>query len=247
MMARFFTTGLTQGMVRMRKFVGVLAFATFATLLASPGFAQTQQENPPATQAQQQSPAPGQTQKATPPSAQTRKRRKPSVQVTRIELAAGGTFNRYVAPTGLYLDMIGWDGSADYNLWRWLAAEADAYGDYGRKAFVGTTSVYAVLAGPKFFPLRHHKITPWGHFLFGQGYYRDSIPSFGGFPSHVNSDFAFTWEGGVGLDVNYRKRWGIRLLQFDYGATRFYHSQPNEPAQSNYRVEIGLIYKLGKR
>ena len=194
----------TRRAVRMRKFLGLLAFAV---LVAKPAFAQSQQQNPPSTQAQQGSSAPPQAQqgsssptqaqpqnppaaqKRTPASARSRKKLTPSKQ--KIDVAAGGTFNRFTAPAGYYLDMAGWTASADYNIFRWLAAQVEGSGDYSNRALIGRTSVYNVLAGPEFFPLRHHKITPWAHFLFGQGYYRDSIPPFGGFPAHVNAAYAF--------------------------------------------------------
>ena len=250
-------TAHTRRAVRMRKFLGLLAVAV---LVARPSFARSQQQNPP-TQAQQGSSAPPQAQqgstsptqaqpqkppaaqKRTPASARTRNL-KPSVQ--KVDVAATGTFNRFTAPAGYYLDMAGWTASADYNLFRWLAAQIEGSGDYSNRALIGRTSVYNVLVGPEFFPLRHHKITPWGHFLFGQGYYRDSIPSFGGFPAHVNAAYAFAWEGGAGLDVNYKRRWAIRLLAFDYDSTHFFHG-PNQPRRSNYRLGVGFIYRFGRR
>jgi hypothetical protein len=246
----------------MRIFLGLLAFAV---LIARPALAQSQQENPPATQAQQGSSAPpqaqqgssspNQTQPQNPPAAQknnplparARKKRVPSGQMAKIDVSAGGTFNRYTAPAGYYLDLVGWTGSANYNLFRWLSGQVEASGDYSNKALIGRTSVYTLLAGPEFFPLHHHKLTPWGHFVFGQGYYRDSIPSFGGFPAHVNGAFSFAWEGGAGLDMNVKRRWGIRLLEFDYASTSFFHGQPNQPRQSNYRLGVGIIYRIGKR
>lgn len=246
----------------MRKFLGLLAFAV---LVAKPSLAQSPQENPPATQAQQGSSAPPQAQqgsssptqtqpqnpapaqKNNPPPARARKKRVPSGNMAKIDIAATGTFNRFTAPAGYYLNLAGWTGSADYNLFRWLAAQVEGSGDYSNRALIGRTSVYTALVGPEFFPLRHHKITPWAHFLFGQGYYRDSIPSFGGFPAHVNGAYAFTWEGGAGIDVNLKRRWGIRLVSFDYDSAHFFHGQPNQARQSDYRLGVGFIYRIGRR
>lgn len=165
-------------------------------------------------------------------------------QTPQIEISAGGTFNRYTAPSGFDLDMAGWTGSGDYNLRTWLGAELEASGDYNNKATIGRTSVYKLLVGPQFFPLRHHRLTPWAHVLFGESYYRNSIPSNGGFPSQVNSDVAATWEGGAGLDLNVKGHWSARLLQFDYAPTRFFGNKPSQPG---YQVSIGLIYRIGKR
>jgi len=222
----------------MKKLVGLFVFAA---LVASAAFAQAQ-----AQQGQSSSGPPVQVRKEGP--SKTPKRKKgPPPETPKIELSASGSFNRYTAPIGYYVDMAGWNGSADYNLRRWAGAQIEASGDYGRKAYFGKSSVYTILAGPQFFPLRHHKITPWGHFLFGEGYYRNSIPAFGGFQPKVNTDFAFVWEGGAGVDINFKQHWLIRFPQFDYMSTRFLRTGSTQPAQSNYRASIGIVYRIGKR
>jgi len=165
-------------------------------------------------------------------------------QTPRIELAAGPTFDRYTAPNGFDLNMVGWTFSGEYNVFRWLGGEFQASGDYSNKATIGRTSVYTVQVGPTFYPFRHHKLTPWGHALVGEGYYRDEIPQNGGFPAQVNSDFAFTWRVGVGADLNLKRHWGVRLLQFDYGSTRFFSNKTGQP---DYRISIGVTYRIGTK
>jgi hypothetical protein len=167
-------------------------------------------------------------------------------QTPKIEISADGAFNRFDTPTGYYLDMAGWSGSANYSVRTWVAAKLQASGEYGRRAYVGTSSVHDLLIGPEFFPFRHHKFTPWGHFLFGEGYYRNTIPPFGGFPSNTKTDFSFTWEAGLGMDVTFKHRWAIRAIEFDYDSAKFLADQPNEPRQSNYRVQVGVVYRIGK-
>jgi len=164
-------------------------------------------------------------------------------QTPKEEISASGTFNRYSAPSGYTLDMAGWVGSGSYNLKNWLGVELEPSGAYSNKELLGLTSVYGVLVGPQFFPFRHHKLTPWAHFLFGESYYRDSIPPTGGYPAKVDSDFAFAWEAGAGVDLNLKKRWGARL-QFDYDPTRFFGDKPGQP---DYRVSFGFIYRIGKK
>jgi hypothetical protein len=164
-------------------------------------------------------------------------------QTPKEEISGGATFNRYTAPSGSYLDMGGWTGSGDYNFRTWAGAELEASGDYNNKELIGRTSVYRLFVGPQIFPFRHHKLTPWAHILFGEGYYRNSIPPSGGFPAKVNSDFAFAWEVGAGLDLNIKQHWGTRV-QFDYDPTRFFGYKAGQPG---YRVSFGLIYRIGKR
>jgi len=168
-------------------------------------------------------------------------------QVTpKIELSAGGAFNRFDTPRGYYLDMPGWTASANYTVFRWLSGKVEASGDYGRRALVGTTSTYNLLAGPQFFPFRHHKITPWGEFLFGEGYYRNHVPAVAGFPSATFSGYSFTWEGGMGLDWRLKGHWDLRPIEFDYVSSKYLATQPNQLRQSNYRLQIGVVYRIGK-
>jgi hypothetical protein len=167
-------------------------------------------------------------------------------QTPKIEISADGSFNRFDTPSSYYLDMAGWSASANYSLRTWLAAKVEASGAYGRRAYVGTTNVHDILVGPQFFPFRHHKFTPWGEFLVGEGYYRNTIPAFGGFPAQTNADFSFTWEGGMGLDVNFKHRWAIRVIDFDFVSSKFLSTVPNQARQTNYRVQVGVVYRIGK-
>lgn len=163
-------------------------------------------------------------------------------QTPKIELSAGPTFDRYTAPSGYYLDMAGWTFAGEYNVFRWLGGEFQASGGYSNKAVIGRTSLYTLQLGPRFYPLHHHKLTPWGHFLIGEGYYRDEIPPNGGFPSQVDADFARAWRVGGGVDYNLKSRWGLQLLQFDYGPTRFFHTKVS---QGDYRLSVGITYRIG--
>jgi hypothetical protein len=167
-------------------------------------------------------------------------------QSPKIEISADAAFDRFDTPPGYYLDMIGWSASANYAFRTWVYAKAEASGDYGHRAYVGATSVHDILVGPQFFPFRHHKITPWGEFLFGEGYYRNTIPTFGGYPQQTNTDFSFSWEAGAGVDVNFKHRWALRLIEFDLVSSKFFASQPNQVRQSGYRASIGLVYRIGK-
>lgn len=165
-------------------------------------------------------------------------------QTPKIQIEFGPTFDRYTPPNGYYLNMAGWTASGEYNVFRWLGGEFQGSGAYNNRAVIGHTSLYTVQVGPVFYPLRHHKITPWGHFLIGEGYYRDSIPQNGGFPAKVSADFAKAWRVGAGLDLNLKRRWGVRMFQFDYGPTRFF---TNKVSQPDYRLSIGLTYRIGSK
>jgi hypothetical protein len=215
--------------------IALVALAAGAALGQSPTSGQSQ--------SQSQTTAPRQ---IGPRPAQPNRKGRAPVPTPKWQIAVGAAFNRYNAPTG-YLNMPGWTASGGYTVRRWLGAQAELTGWYANKALVGFTSVHTAMIGPEFFPLGHHRFTPFGHFLFGESYYRDSIPAFGGFPSKVNTDLRFAWEGGLGLETHYKRNWSIRFPQFDYVATRFYTNQPNTPGQSNYRLQLAVVYSIGQK
>ncbi len=167
-------------------------------------------------------------------------------QTPKIELSLDAAFNRFDTPPGYYLNMPGGAGSANYTLFRWLSAKIELSGEYGHRALVGSTITTQALAGPQFFPFHHHKISPWGEFLFGEGYYRNMIPAFGGFPSQTISDFSFTYEAGLGLDWRIKQHWDVRPIEFDYISAKFLASAPNQIRQGKYRVQVGIVYKIGR-
>jgi len=165
-------------------------------------------------------------------------------QTPKFELSAGPTFDRYTDHNGIDLDLAGWTFSGEYNVFRWLGGEFQASGAYNNHEVVGFTSLYTAQVGPVFYPLRHHKITPWGHFLIGEGYYHDDIPANGGYPATQKGDFAKAWRVGAGLDFNLKSHWGIRMIQFDYGPTRFFGNKVSQP---DYRLSIGVTYRIGTK
>lgn len=163
------------------------------------------------------------------------------------ELGGGYTFRAFMDPqSDSRLDMNGWHGTADYTLIkRWLSAAADLDGTYYNYGVYGNSSVYSAMIGPQIYPLGHRKLTLFAHVLFGEGYTRDTIPASGGFNEKTFSSNAFAMEGGAGLDYTWKKRWAIRLIQFDYENTRFY------PAigvpQGNYKIGFGVVYRFGMK
>ncbi len=48
--------------------------------------------------------------------------------------------------------------------------------------------------------------------------------------------------------MKFKKRWSIRLIEFDYEHTNFYQINAGNyggTAQGNYRVSVGMIYRFG--
>lgn len=168
----------------------------------------------------------------------------------RFDFSAGGDmrlFQQAENPRITTIGMPGWYASGDYNFHKFrnhFAVEIQASGNYRDQGDFGKTSVYTALMGPKIYPFGHHKLTPYGHVLFGGGYYRNEIPAQSGFDAAVQSSSTKAWQGGVGLDMNIKKHWGVRLLELDYTQTRFFGYKITE---NNYQANIGIVYRFGSR
>ncbi len=197
-------------------------------VFAAPAMAQVTPENPE----QQPQPTAAPATPAPPPS------------MPQWDLSAGYTLQIFKQPIGSHLSLQGWYGSAEYNFFSWLGVEAQASGDYRHQPFPGAdVSIYGAMAGPRIYPLRHHKLEPWVHFLYGGAVGQFFFPANGGFHSITYTYDSKSWEGGGGFDLNRWPHWGIRLIEIDYERTKFGGSK-NQP---NYRLAIGFTYRFGKK
>lgn len=162
----------------------------------------------------------------------------------RIDVSAGYSMRVFQSTGGARLGMNGWYGQGEYRIFRWLNAQVEGSGNYRNNGIEGNTSLYTFLVGPQFYPFGHRKFSPFGHVLWGQGVYRVNFPAYGGFPPTIDVAWHSGWEGGGGVDYNYKNsnRWKIRVLQVDYGQTSFYGHN-----QINYRASIGFIYTFGQK
>jgi hypothetical protein len=166
------------------------------------------------------------------------------IYIPRYELSGGYNYRTY-NPTGQNrIGLNGGYGSLEYNLLNRIGAEVEVSGAFKNQGINGDLSIYNVLVGPEVYPFKHHRrVTPWAHFLFGESFYRDDFPAYGGFPHAVSTDSVFSWEGGGGVDVVYKKHWEIRLIEFDYAPTKFLGSG----TKTSYRGSFGVVYRFGEK
>jgi opacity protein-like surface antigen len=240
----------------MKKFAWVFALLV---LMAVPVVAQDappSQETPP-SQGTSQSTSSSQT---TPPEG-TEKPEKKKVSTLfspKYEIAAGFSHRSYYSTGYASIGMNGWFGSFDYDWKSWIGFAGEAQGVYARQTPLQggpeNISLYTIMAGPQIYPFRHHKFTPFGHVLYGEGYYRDAIGPSSPFGSNLYTAFSHAWEVGAGLDIHIKPNWSVRAVQFDYGSTHFVISNgiggssgSGSTGQGSYRVSVGLVYSFGKR
>jgi Outer membrane protein beta-barrel domain len=168
---------------------------------------------------------------------------------SHLELGGGYLYTSLLEADGKRLNMNGFSMYADYRIFRWLSAAADLSGSYNLNTVNGNTQLYTLMFGARIYPLGHrHKITPFGEFLIGPGYAGYNLEAQGGFAEYSHWGWSTAWMGGGGLDVKFKKRWTIRLIEADYEHTNFYQITSagyGNGGQGNYRAAVGVIYRFG--
>jgi hypothetical protein len=236
----------------MRKVAGLFALMLLVAIGAVAQDAPPQDNTPPQDTSSQSSSSSSQTA----PEENQKPEKKPSSLFSPKYEISGGYAHRSFYTTGYpKIGMNGWYGSFDYNWRSWLGFQGEAQGMYktitSPAAATEMPSLYTLMAGPEIFPFKHHKLTPFGHFLYGEGYYRDAFGAYGGIGSAVNTYFSHAWEGGGGLDVHIKPHWSVRG-GFDYGSTHFTASSSSggsgsSVGQGSIRFSFGFVYYFRKR
>jgi hypothetical protein len=192
-------------------------------------------------------PACGQTTPAPPahtPPANTPAPSPAPMYVAPFEASAGYNLRIFSQPGYQRVSLNGAYGSFDYNILSRISVAGEISGGARDQGLNGNLSIYSAMAGPQIYPFKHRrKLTPFVHFLFGESFYRNDYPAYGGFPKTVKADSSFSWEGGGGFDWAFKTHWEIRLIQIDYAPTKFLGSG----TQTNYRASVGVVYRFGEK
>jgi hypothetical protein len=170
---------------------------------------------------------------------------------TKFSLGGGYMYRSLLEADAHRENMSGFNLYADYALLRWLSIGADLSGGYNISRVNGNTQIYTLMFGGRIYPFGHkHKLIPFAQVLAGPAFSVFNLESQGGFPVNDYWSHAGVFMGGAGLDVRYKKRWTIRLIELDYEETHFYNIV-NSPGgfysggQGNYRGSVGIIYHFG--
>jgi opacity protein-like surface antigen len=135
-----------------------------------------------------------------------------------------------------------------------IAAEYDGVWDTSRVGTFEFTSVGAIashahlqdfLTGPRYYFAEHkidkrHTIIPFAEAQFGISHLHESIQE-GIAPAVTNSDSAFSWMLGGGVDYPLTSHWAAR------GEVDLLRTHLNSEAQSRLRLNIGIAYTFGER
>ena len=151
-------------------------------------------------------------------------------EAPKAEVFAGYSYARVDADI-THVNANGWNFSVAGNVNKWFGLVGDFSGHYG-SLFDINGSVHSFGFGPRFSSRKNERVTPFFHTLFGAAHRR-----FAGF-----NETAFAMAIGGGIDVRASDHVAVRLIQADYVPTRF-----GGETQSNARVSVGFVFRLGKK
>ncbi len=119
----------------------------------------------------------------------------------------------------------GWNGDLGYNLGKTITVDGDFGGYYSHNntihSFMGGVRVQA--------PQRRRGFNPWGRFLLGGSH----VSSLSG-----NSNTAWSWALGGGVDTSVYRKIGLRLSA-DAFHTHFYNN-----GDLHLRLGAGVVYRF---
>jgi len=167
----------------------------------------------------------------------------------KLEVEGGYSFLSWGLPASDgRLKMNGWQAEANYNVNKNLGLALDVAGTKNYQGANGTTGMDTFMVGPRFFPVGHHKLTPFVHAMAGLGRYSLYLPAITidsvTYPSFSSSENRLAFGFGGGIDAAVNNTVAIRVAQVDYERTVFNASQ-NLPAQNNFRFSAGVIFRFG--
>jgi hypothetical protein len=187
-------------------------------------------------------------QSQTPPEQTPPAKPKRTHATPKFELSAGYAHRTYYSTDLTTLGTNGWYVSFEDNFKRWIGLDADVADTGENQGFIlGNTHIYTFLVGPQVYPLGHRKLSPFGHFFYGAGYYRDDVPPCCGYRGNAITSLVRVWQGGGGLDLNLSQHWGVRVVQVDVASGNFFPNTSTYTNRSMLRVSAGVVYRFGQR
>jgi len=150
--------------------------------------------------------------------------------VPRLQLFGGYSYLRFDSKTFGFADasnLNGWNGAVAWNITRNFGGIAELSGQYNSHM-----NLRDFAAGPQVLFPRGNKIF-FAHVLFGKG--RTFINEGGGV-----GDTQRAYIAGGGIDLSFRHRLDIRVVQADYIRTQLLQQN-----QNNIRISAGIVYTWG--
>jgi opacity protein-like surface antigen len=176
-----------------------------------------------------------------------------------FEVNGGYTYMRWQVPDferpPSSFNYNGFNAGAALHIFNWLALATDISGVYNTQGASGanaTSHIYSYLAGPRIYPLGHHRLTPYVHGLVGLASYNLHVPASSGIPVFDETDNNLSFAVGGGVDWNWTKHISIRVAQLDYQQTRALRADAvalggAAQNQNNFKYSGGVVIRFGER
>ena len=180
-----------------------------------------------------------------------------------LEVNGGYSYMRWQVPSFAQppssFNYNGFNAGAAYNITNWLAGVVDISGVYnsqGASNSNATSHIYSYLAGPRVYPLGHHKLTPFVHGLVGVASYHLHVPASGSGPTFIQefnqTDNNLSFAIGGGVDWKLTRHISIRVAQLDYQQTRALRADAvaagaSPENQNNFKYSGGVVLRFGER
>ncbi|MFY9845796.1 MAG: outer membrane beta-barrel protein [Terriglobales bacterium] len=169
--------------------------------------------------------------------------------IPRIDVFGGYSYYSFDLPgnpsqatTSTRLAMNGWDVSGSFFRYHRLSAEADLSGHSVSNCEGNTFSCsnFSYMFGPRFNFREGSKITAFVHGLIGQDRGTFAYTNQGS----ALTDTSLSFAAGGGVDYWLMRHIGVQLGSVDYQYTRHLNDF-NVPSQSNFRVNVGVVFRFG--
>lgn len=165
----------------------------------------------------------------------------------KVEVEGGYSFLSWGLPSSVgRLNMNGWQAEANYNVNKFLGLALDTAGTKNYQGLNGTEGIYTFMAGPRFYPMGHHRLTPFVHVMAGLGHYSLYLPPDPPYSAYNYTENHLAIGFGGGIDAAVTNMMSVRIAQVDYERTVFNVGE-SFPAQNNFRFSAGVVFRLGSR
>jgi len=163
----------------------------------------------------------------------------------KFEVGGGFLYRNYNNQFTPRLNELGWFATADYNFANFIGLDLDVdEGFYGGDPINAPEyHHFTFMAGPQIYPLGHHRLTPFGHFLVGDS--SIFFPNIKTESGETFSDDKLSLELGGGVDWSLTHHIAIRLGEFDYEFNKnFQGGEAGAPNQNNFKYKGGVIFRF---
>lgn len=157
---------------------------------------------------------------------------------TRVKVFAGYSI---MPTTNLGKDFVaaatekqGFTGSAALRIARGFSAKFD----FTNVNAPGNVKLFMV--GPEYRVVRYNHLEIFAHGLIGVVRSRATVGQNAEFPGFYLKDSSVAYAGGAGLDIDFTRHVGWRLLQFDY----LHGDQVGALTSNGFRASTGLVVKF---